>query len=89
MNESRAATRPLGPREWLGLAIAAAGALVLAGEFWAFVTARPVVCRPQAASRSISAGITPEIAFDDVSSSEMASRENFMSGLYPLRGCAA
>ena len=43
MNESRAATRPLGPREWLGLAIAAAGALVLAGEFWAFVTARPVV----------------------------------------------
>ena len=37
----------------------------------------------------ISAGITPEIAFDDVSSSEMASRENFMSGLYPLRGCAA
>ena len=43
MNESRAATRPLGPREWLGLAIAAAGALVLASEFWAFVTARPVV----------------------------------------------
>lgn len=37
----------------------------------------------------ISAGITPEIAFDDVSSSEMASSENFMSGLYPLRGRAA
>ena len=34
---------PLGPREWLGLAIVAAGALVLASEFWQFVTARPVV----------------------------------------------
>jgi len=43
MNESRAALRPLSPREWLGLAIAAAGALVLAGQFWDYVTARPVV----------------------------------------------
>ncbi|MFT4195768.1 ZIP family metal transporter [Ottowia sp.] len=43
MNEIRTVPRPLGPREWLGLAIAAAGALVLAGEFWAFAAARPVV----------------------------------------------
>ena len=34
---------PLTVREWLGLAIVAAGALVLAAEFWRFVTARPVV----------------------------------------------
>ena len=33
----------------------------------------------------MSAGITPEIAFDEVSSREMESRENFISGPYPLR----
>jgi len=38
-----AARVPLSPREWLGLAIVAAGVLVLGGQFWQFVTARPVV----------------------------------------------
>ena len=30
-------------REWLGLAIVLAGALVLGAQFWQYVTARPVV----------------------------------------------
>ena len=34
---------PLTPREWLGIAIVVAGALVLAGQFWKFVTSAPVV----------------------------------------------
>ncbi len=34
---------PLTPREWLGLAIVVAGVFILAGEFWRYVTARPVV----------------------------------------------
>ena len=34
---------PLSPREWLGLAIVAAGALVLGGQFWAFVRSDALV----------------------------------------------
>ncbi|MFT4266739.1 MAG: ZIP family metal transporter [Xenophilus sp.] len=44
MNEPTAAARAsLRPREWLGLAIVAAGAVVFAVEFWQFTATRPVV----------------------------------------------
>ena len=37
------ARAPLSPREWLGLAIVTAGALVLGGQFWAFVRSDALV----------------------------------------------
>jgi hypothetical protein len=45
-------TKPARPvREWIGLAIVAAGALVLASQFWQFVRADPVVWNALSAAR--------------------------------------